>query len=227
MAFNAHYLPAIKVCGITNISDALLAAKLGARYLGYVLNYSASPRRLTAAECMNIITAVRASYPKVQQVGVTVDLQPATVNELVRRLRLDVVQLHGAESIATVQAIRAPQIWKSVILNEPAAVAQLVEYAPYVQALHLDAGRGSGKIIAADLLPAAVTALAKLGSAAMPLVIAGGITPNNIDQFLQYQAAVLDVNSGVEAQPGKKDPQLLQKLFQTIYAYAWSIIFQN
>ncbi|EKD76289.1 MAG: hypothetical protein ACD_43C00164G0006 [uncultured bacterium] len=169
---------------------------------------------------MNIITAVRASYPKVQQVGVTVDLQPETINELVRRLRLDVVQLHGAESIATVQAIRAPSIWKSVILNEPAAVAQLVEYAPYVQALHIDAGRGSGKIISADLLQATVTALAKLGSTAKPLVIAGGISPNNVDQFLSYQAAVLDVNSGVEAQPGKKDPQLLQKLFQTIYAYA-------
>lgn len=226
MLNNPHYLPAIKVCGITNVSDALVAAKAGARYLGYVLNYSASPRRLTMAAALNIITAVRASYPNVQQVGVTVDLQAATVNDLVRRLRLDVVQLHGNESITTVQAVRAPQIWKSGIIRSVADVDHLVAYLPHVQAVHLDAGRGSGQTIGHSLLKMAmekITAAAVAHSAgrhATTVVLAGGITPGNIHEFLPYRASVLDVNSGVESQPGKKDPQLLNRLFQNVYAYA-------
>jgi indole-3-glycerol phosphate synthase/phosphoribosylanthranilate isomerase len=51
-------------------------------------------------------------------------------------------------------------------------------------------------------------------------VLAGGITPGNLPEFLHYHAAVIDVNSGVEAQPGKKDPQLLSRLFQNLYADA-------
>ena len=228
MVNNPHYLPAIKVCGITNVSDALVAAKAGARYLGYVLNYSASPRRLTAADALNIITAVRASYPKVQHVGVTVDLQAATINDLVRRLRLDVVQLHGVESIETVQAVRAPQIWKSTIIRSATDVDHILAYLPHVQAVHLDAGRGSGRTIAHSLLKpamekisaAAMTDSAGQSSGAAAVVLAGGIAPDNIHEFLPYRAVALDVNSGVESQPGKKDPALINRLFQNTYAYA-------
>lgn len=226
MVNNPHYLPGIKVCGITNVSDALVAAKAGARYLGYVLNYSASPRRLTAADALNIITAVRASYPKVQHVGVTVDLQAATVNDLVRRLRLDVVQLHGDESIETVQAVRAPQVWKSTIIRSAEDVDHVLAYLPHVHAVHLDAGRGSGQTIGHSLLK---MTMEQMSAAAMTdgtglnvtaVVLAGGISPDNIHEFLSYHTTVLDVNSGVESQPGKKDPQLISRLFQNTYAYA-------
>lgn len=215
---------AIKVCGITSVSDGLLAAQHGASYLGYILNYSASPRRLTAADAANIITAVRASFPQVQHVGVTVDLQAETINDLVRRLRLDVVQLHGNESLATVQAVRAPRIWKSGIIRTPADSDRLADYIPYVQGVHLDAGRGSGQTIPPELLETALRPLQHYNQQhpdqGVDVIVAGGITPDTIHHMLAYHPTIVDVNSGVESQPGKKDPQLLQRFFQQLYVVA-------
>ncbi len=184
--------PLLKVCGITNVEDALACAAAGVSYLGYVINYPQSPRFIEPAAANVIIQKVKRLYPKVQHVGVLVETTTQDVQALLDIIELDIIQIY--EPIP-----RAPlAIWQSVIVHALSDLAKLKPANETVIGIHCDAGLGSGNVIAPELLQHLQSDL--------PLIVAGGIGPENIEAILeQCQPDVIDVNSKVEVSPGKKD----------------------
>lgn len=185
----------VKICGLTRREDALLAASLGADYLGFVL-YAGS-RRYVPAEALPELT--RDLPPHVLKVGVFVDASRDEILRAVELGKLDVVQLHGRESADFARSIDFAPVWKAT-------------YDPDFPAARLvcDAPRG-GSGQKGDHETAA--RLAKL----RPVMLAGGITPDNAVEFARrVRPAGIDLAGGVEAAPGVKDEGKLKRLFQNL-----------
>ncbi len=198
----------IKICGITNVDDAKVAVASGADAIG--LNFFAkSPRYASPQMAAEIVAAVRG---QISVVGVFVNAPVDEVIELADRLPLDYVQLHGDEPPATLRDLAPRRVVRAFRLrsNDEQAVFEYVESARALAAppvaLLIDAfkqGRFGG-----------TGALAEWGQVGRvrslvrdcPIVLAGGLCPDNVRAAVQRsECDGVDVASGVEVQPGKKD----------------------
>jgi phosphoribosylanthranilate isomerase len=201
----------IKICGITNLEDALLAAELGADALGFIF-YAKSPRSAAPEAVREIIAQLP---PFVTSVGVFVDEDAASVQELAARLGLDWVQLHGQESSDYCRNL-GRRVIKGFRIKDEKSLMELEPYRDVVQAFLLDTYRkgqvgGTGEIFDWRLAREAK----KYG----PIILAGGLTPENVAQAIKIvQPWAVDAASGTEASPGKKDPAKLKAFFQAIKA---------
>jgi phosphoribosylanthranilate isomerase len=185
----------VKICGITNEDDALLAVAMGADAVGFV--FAPSPRQVHAETVRDI---VRRLPHDVLTVGVFRNERPERVVEVVNRTGLRGAQLHGGELPAEVRAVR--ERLPFVIQALPAGDARLSS-----------AGTGPG---AADVVlvdspePGSGTVFDWSQAEGAPdgvrLLLAGGLTPGNVEQAIrQVRPWGVDVSSGVEASPGRKD----------------------
>lgn len=190
----------VKVCGLTRLEDARLAWECGASALGFIF-HPPSPRAITARQAREIRRGLPA---EAFCVGVFVDLDPDRINAVAEAAGLAAVQLHGREHPEQCAAIRLPVIKVIRAADE----AKLDHYA--VSAFLLDAShptKHGGTGLKADWDLAARLARRR------PLILAGGLNPDNVLEAIQrVNPAGLDVCSGVEAAPGTKDPDLLQAL---------------
>ncbi|HSL23412.1 MAG TPA: phosphoribosylanthranilate isomerase [Vicinamibacterales bacterium] len=186
----------VKICGITRPDDARAAVAAGASAIGMVF-WPRSPRSVTTERAAEIAAA---AGPGVTKVGVFVDQPPAVVAEIVARVGLDAVQLHGHERIADYQlgvpllkAISVGAAWHLGMLDPlPASVLPL-----------LDAGddrRKGGTGLAIDW------ELAAAAAANRRIVLAGGLKAENVATAIaMVRPYAVDVSSGVESAPGIKD----------------------
>jgi len=196
----------IKICGITNQPDAGLAADLGADLLGFNF-YPPSPRYLEPDRAAQIIAALPARRPEI--VGLFVNAAPAHIAAVLQSCPLTMLQLHGDESpdlCRTLAALGLPLI-KALRMRSPADLDRARDYdTPYIllDAFHPDLYGGTGDTFDWSWI------------ASLPdkkILLAGGITPANVQQALAVRPYALDLCSGVEAAPGRKDPQKLRDLF--------------
>jgi len=194
----------IKICGITNIEDALLAAELGADAIG--LNfYSESPRCISPFSAAEIIGQLP---PFVSPIGVFVNWEAAAVIALAGALRLAAVQLHGEESpkLAAVIAKKVSVI-KAFRMGQESALPAFSKYKQ-ASAFLLDAaaaGKFGGTGQQTDWSRAAAAAKSHR------IILAGGLTPENIAEAIRVvRPYAVDVASGVESRLGKKDPAKLR-----------------
>ncbi|HVT57279.1 MAG TPA: phosphoribosylanthranilate isomerase [Thermoanaerobaculia bacterium] len=210
----------VKICGITSAADAVLAAELGADYLG--LNfYHASPRCLTAARAREIAAAVRGAVPRVELVGVFVNQPAAEVEELALGAGLDLLQFSGDEGPERLRPVAARAI-KAFRSAGPPAAAELAAFGGLfgvlVDAAHRTLYGGTG--LAWDygsLARAASTAGRSLALGGRRLFLAGGLGPDNIRRAVAaVRPFAVDVCSAVESTPGSKDRELLRRLFQEV-----------
>jgi phosphoribosylanthranilate isomerase len=199
----------VKICGITNLEDALLAAALGADALGFVF-YPPSPRFIYPGDAADIIAQLP---PFVTTVGVFVDEEVEAVRHVVKRLGLDRVQLHGQETPDYCRRLGRRAI-KALRVKDENSLADLAPYQGIVQTLLLDAykkGQVGGTGATFDWR------LALQAQAYGRIILAGGLTPENVAQAIRAaQPQAVDVASGVEAAPGKKDPEKLRGFFAAI-----------
>lgn len=189
----------IKICGITNLEDALLAVELGADALGFV--FAPSPRQVDPEHAAAII---RELPPFVTTVGLVVDQAPLP---LLEQCPVDVIQFHGAETPEQVaqlgrRAIKAFRIRSeedlAVLPQYDAAAAFLLD--AYVPGIMGGTGRQFPWRLALEARD--------LGK---PVIVAGGLTPDNVELCIRTTAPYgVDVSSGVEASPGRKDPEKLR-----------------
>ncbi|MDP3181919.1 MAG: phosphoribosylanthranilate isomerase [Desulfobaccales bacterium] len=199
----------IKICGITNLEDALLATRLGAHALGFIF-YPQSPRKVDAEAARAIIAQLP---PLVLSVGVFVDEEAAVVRELAARVGLDWLQLHGQESPEYCRSL-GRKVIKAFRIKDEASLAILAVYNGAAQAFLLDTYRsgqvgGTGESFDWQLAREAK----KYG----PIILAGGLTPENVARAIKIaQPQAVDVASGVEATPGKKDPEKLRAFFAAV-----------
>ena len=200
----------VKICGITNWADARLSVDLGASALGFNF-YPPSPRAVSPAEAWSIL---RRLPPFVEAVGVFVNWPPAAIAALARALRLGAVQLHGDESPADVAALaQSHRVIKAVQVRRGFRSAQLARYRG-VSAILLD---GFARGLRGGTGRALDWKLARHAARFGRIILAGGLMPENVAEAIRIAAPyAVDVASGVEARPGKKDPARLRELFAAI-----------
>jgi phosphoribosylanthranilate isomerase len=200
----------VKICGITNWDDARLSVDLGASALGFNF-YSPSPRSISPADAWNII---RRLPPFVEAVGVFVDWPPLVVDALARALRLGAVQLHGGESPKEIAELaRRHRVIKAVQVVRGFRVASLAKYRR-AEGLLLDGfSRGLHGGTGSTLDWKLARAARRYGR----IILAGGLTPENIAEAIRVaEPYAVDVASGVEARPGRKDASRLRALFAAV-----------
>ena len=187
----------VKICGITNSEDARVAVEAGADAIGFIF-VPGTPRYIEAAVAREIAGEMGGT---VKKVGVFVDEPAEAVNRLAREVPLDLVQLHGAEAPESAQLVEAPVI-KVVRVRGAIDVERLRAYKAsaylldtYVEGAH----GGTGKTFDWDLaLP--------IVRAGLPVLLSGGLTPDNVAEAVRrVRPWGVDVSSGVEAGPGRKD----------------------
>lgn len=224
----------IKLCGITNLDDALLAVEAGADYLGFIF-YARSPRYVGPQEAGAIVAALRREEITTPAVGVFVDAPLAEIAEAMRVARIDLAQLHGAEPPSLLAALggRAFKALRPRTLDEALAdAARYLDVASTDEIGAREAAEGEGlplssthsvppETLVPQLLvdayhPGAYGGVGQPGdwgiAAALArccarLLLAGGLTPDNVAEAIaQVRPWGVDVSSGVEARPGRKDP---------------------
>lgn len=190
----------IKICGITSEEAARTAFEAGVDHLGLV--FCPSPRRVSEERASALTRAVPAAW-----VGVFAHQSPQEVARTARALDLAAIQLHGRESPAECRAVRelaGIPVWKAIFAEEEAEEAG---YEAAVDALLLDAGEGgSGRAL--DW--AAVGERFPASRRIVPLLLAGGLSPDNVARAIEAaRPDGVDASSRLETSPGVKDPRLV------------------
>ncbi|QQE64267.1 N-(5'-phosphoribosyl)anthranilate isomerase [Leptolyngbya sp. BL0902] len=208
----------VKICGITQVDQALAIAHLGATDLGFIC-VAQSPRYVAPVAIAALLKALAADGWMGGTVGVFANAEAETILEVVHQTGLNTVQLHGAESLEFCQALRQalPQhrIIKAIRVRTPADLDQALAYADPVDALLLDAYHpdqlgGTGLTLDWQALGTFV--------APCPWFLAGGLRPDNIQQALRsLHPYGIDLSSGVETCPGVKNLALVKQLFDQLH----------
>ena len=200
----------VKICGITTWEDARLSIDLGASALGFNF-FPPSPRAISPADAWSII---RRLPPFIEAVGVFVNWPPLVVDALARALRLGSVQLHGTESPAEVdELVRKQRVIKAIQVKRGFRAASLARYRA-ADAILLDGFAhglhgGTGRTLDWKLARAAN----RYGR----IILAGGLNPENVTEAIRIaRPYAVDVASGVESRPGRKDPAKLRALFAAL-----------
>ena len=195
----------IKICGITNPEDALAAVKAGADALGFVF-YGESPRYISPENAGPIIATLP---PFVTAVGLFVNEEPARINKITEQCGIDLVQLHGEESPEECNRINR-RVIKAFRVKDFDSLDRMPDYK--VSACLLDAWSpaahgGTGRTFNWEI--AAHAALSHR------IILAGGLTPDNVASAIRaVRPYAVDVSSGVETAPGKKDHEKLTQFIQ-------------
>lgn len=196
----------IKICGITRIEDALAAVAAGADAIGLVF-YAKSPRAVTPAQAKAIVAALP---PFVTSVGLFVDMPRAELKQLLAEVPLDLLQFHGDESPEDCAGHGRPFI-KALRVKPGDDVAAAIARYPDAAGILLDTyvpgtPGGTGEAFDWSLVPR---------DAAKPVVLAGGLTPENVgDAIRQVRPYAVDVSGGVEASKGIKDAAKIKAFIQ-------------
>ncbi|HWX92284.1 MAG TPA: phosphoribosylanthranilate isomerase [Terriglobales bacterium] len=217
----------VKICGTTNLEDALLAVDAGADALGFVFD-DKSPRRV---EVESVREIVRQLPQGVEKVGIFVDHRPEQIRQIVQRAGLTAVQLHRIEA-------RPAGFWPAsqAAFKERLGVPKLMvaisgerltesgfflgdEARKQLYAVLIDSGTaaqpgGTGKQFDWS---EETRGMIQVISLSVPVIVAGGLNPENVGQALElFQPFGIDVVSGVEARPGKKDPEKVRAFVQAV-----------
>ena len=198
----------VKICGITSEEDGLLAVAMGADAVGFL--FAPSPRRVSPSTAAEIS---RRLPPEILTVGVFRNEDPRTVVDIANRARLRAVQLHGHESPEETRRVRE-QVGR-VIKAFRAGSDELEQARDYgADIILVDADRpGSGRIFD--------WALAERAAGSLPVMVAGGLNPGNVAAAIaKTRPWGVDVSTGVESSPGRKDPLLVRDFIAAARAAA-------
>ncbi len=213
----------IKICGITNIDDALAAAEYGADFLGFIF-YEPSPRYVEPQKVAAIISALRDQQSRSQItpqcVGVFVNEPLRKVNRILSDCQLDRVQLHGEESPEFVLECGSAAFKVIRPKSQQDADELFAKYLPappsmspphiLLEAYHPNLYGGTGRV--ADWAMAAKIA------AQHPIMLAGSLTSDNVAEAIQVvRPWAVDASSGVEAEKGRKDHAKIKAFVEAVY----------
>lgn len=208
----------VKICGLTNLEDALVAAEAGADFLGFIF-YVQSPRAVTPEQVKQITAGLP---PYVQTVGVFINESIERITQIRQQTALAYIQLHGDEPPEMVRAIRGA--YKAI---RPANADQVRDIAAaytgvegltvrldspelLIDTYHPELKGGTGQQMSRDIALQAQKHTRRL-------MLAGGLTPENVAEVVrEVRPWAVDVSSGVEAVPGKKDHGKVRAFIQAV-----------
>lgn len=215
----------IKICGITNLDDAMTAVHSGADALGFVF-YDKSPRHVDPSAVRDILDHLPEH---IEKVGVFVDAGTDYIGDVVSQTGLTMVQLHGRQSLQT-------------LLQDPASSLERIGVSKVIPAVPGDSLKEGGVLITQNarekifalLLDAqsngtfggtgtsfdwkGTRAMVHVISLQLPVIVAGGLTALNVSEAIRIlQPFGVDVSSGVEARRGKKDPEKIRAFIEAVH----------
>jgi phosphoribosylanthranilate isomerase len=196
----------VKICGVTLEKDAVNIAKAGADALGFVF-YKPSPRYVSPEQAA---TMIKALPPFITSVGLFVDADHAFIEEVLKQVPLDLLQFHGNETEAQCSAFGRPYI-KSLRMEEGLSVFDTISNYPSCSAILLDTyvantPGGTGRAFDWSRVPL---------EAEKPIILAGGLTPENVAQAISVTRPwAVDVSGGVEKAKGIKDLTLVHRFVE-------------
>jgi phosphoribosylanthranilate isomerase len=212
----------VKICGMTNLEDALTAVEAGADAVGFVF-YEKSPRNISVEAAREIVEKLPED---VEKVGVFVNVESERIREIALKVGLTAVQLHGkrsAESVCKDLTSTSPVdcvgVSKVILMVHGDALKEdLLFLISNMFAILLDsrsngAAGGTGMTFDWEATRGAVQAMSLI----VPVIVAGGLTPANVGEAIGlFQPFGVDVASGVEARPGKKDPEKVRAFVKAV-----------
>ncbi len=205
----------VKICGITNIADALLCQTYGADAVGFIF-YPQSKRYIRPGDAAKIIDALS---PLIMKVGVFVNETPDHINKIALSTGLTAIQLHGDEKPEILKKLKQPLI-KSFRIQNNFDFRQLTRYkgcSLLLDSYAPDDFGGTGITFNWNLIPE------KLRS---KIILAGGVSAENIESiYKNIKPAAVDLSSSLEQFPGKKDPDKLKEFFLKIHQLRNNVFF--
>lgn len=223
----------VKICGTTSVEDAALAARYGADYFGVVIEVDFSPRSLTVAEAVPLFAASPIGTTK--GVALVFHMKPERLQHLMAYLHPYAVQFLNLEDFSHIRELKQQfpdvQLWQSIHLPE---AGKEVDFNVFVEKVHAYVDAGIDLLIFDTV--AVLQGVRKFGGTGMvsdwhvvrqlidqvdtsvPIWLAGGIDPENVGRAIaEVQPAGVDLCSGVEAEPGKKDPEKVRLLIENAH----------
>ena len=199
----------VKICGITSVQDALTAVKHGADAIGLVF-YAPSSRNVSIAQAQEIARQIPAF---VSVVGLFVNAEASFVNKVISQVKINLLQFHGDETPEACSQFSLPFI-KAIRVKPDTNLIQCAIDFSAAKALLLDTYTeglmgGTGHVFDWDLIPKQM---------AQPVILAGGLTADNVAQAIQkVQPYAVDVSGGVEISKGVKDTDKIAAFMQQVY----------
>lgn len=206
----------VKICGLTRPADVSAAVEAGAAYVGFVF-FPPSPRNLSPEAGRALALAVPAGVVKV---ALTVDAGDAALDALLGRVPVDMLQLHGRESPDRVAEVRARfglPVMKAVGLRDATDLDRIGSYAAAADQILVDAKPPEGAALPGGNGLAFDWRILAGRRWTVPWMLAGGLTPGNAGDAIRLTGArQLDVSSGVESAPGRKDPDRMRAFLSAV-----------
>ncbi|KUJ95970.1 MAG: phosphoribosylanthranilate isomerase [Desulfonauticus sp.] len=200
----------VKVCGLRQAEEVKALVEMGVDLLGFIF-YPQSPRYLAPQEAAQVMPFCSQG----KRVGVFVNNRVEEIVNISEIARLDYVQLHGAQDLEFCKELHFLKLikvmWPEKYTRAKDLERDLKLFAPWVEYFLFDAGGfggGHGRVIKQGVWEQFL--------ADYPIILAGGIGPHNIEQVLKYKPMGVDLNSGVEIAPGRKDLTKVKLVLQTI-----------
>jgi len=198
----------IKICGLTNLNDFNAANSLGADFAGFNF-YLGSPRYIKVKSVYKIFKASRDI--KLKKVGVFVNEKIENIIKIYNYLDLDYIQLHGDEDINYCKNLNIPY-WKVIRVKDKSSLDRIFSYDTDTFLLDTYSEYqygGTGKSFNISIVGKAIQTGKKV-------IIAGGISIENIDSIIQVKPYAIDINSSIEEKPGKKDIKKMEIIIKKI-----------
>lgn len=194
----------VKICGITNLKDALIAVDAGCDALGFLF-YKRSPRYITPEKASRIIKRLPGNITKI---GVFVDAKEKAIKNIAKICSLDILQFHGNESAEFCRRFKGYKIIKAFRVRNKIDAAEVSKYKTFAYLFDTFSKSkfgGTGRVFDWSLLT----------SIKHTVFLSGGLNANNVNQAIKEALpAWVDASSSLEVAPGKKDPQKVRKFIQ-------------
>ena len=201
----------VKICGLTNLEDALISINSGADILGFIM-YSKSKRYIKPIDVRHITSQLP---PFISKVGVFVNENPRNVLEILSYAHLDYAQLHGDETPEDCEYVGPERVIKVFRFKNIEEINIIENYIGKVKAILLDTYSsrvygGTGEPFDWNIAKAVKERYSEL-----PIILSGGLKPENVREAISIvNPYCVDVSSGVEKAPGRKDPQKISEFIK-------------
>ena len=212
----------IKFCGITNLEDALDAIKLTVDYLGFVVNFPKSPRSVSIEKFINIVQNIKKEKKNFKIVAVIVNMPAKKIDKLLAGGLADVLQFHGDETPEFCAEYKKQiEVWKAF---KPAGDLEksynmIKKFRGKADKFLIDASSAEDKIIEKSQCCnfQDFELFRFLQQKKYPLILAGGLNPENVQEYVKkLNLAIIDIASGIEEYPGKKNKVKMKKFVGSI-----------
>lgn len=212
----------VKFCGFTNLSEAMIAIELGVDYLGFIVEVEGSKRSIDLNTYFAYVNFLSEVDSDVKIVAVLVDPLKEMIDSIMRNTQTDVIQLHGNESPLFCELFKGKiEIWKAIKVRGKVGqekIEEVLRYRGVVDRILLDTAKLEDKVQETQSKRFNSFEFYKaLENEGIDLVLSGGINVDNVEDYVEkLEPEIIDLASGVEDSPGKKNIEKMQQFLEKV-----------